>query len=359
MRDYFNLKKHEDKLNYAKVGKVLLKDEYGKTGPDIIEKEYQILSVMENFERRFEYKSIVKAFETTMNKKKNNLILSGYNSKRNNNLSNEQNKLLLTKIKYKPQLKFRSSSAIKLLNNNINDTSIKSKINLNKKMGKTLSYDNFPAFKNKTYNHNIRFFPFFVNSQKNKDVKIKTKSKKIICFPSNNDNFNFTNSINLRMNILKKKEKENKMKKYLYLNELKDKIIKNDIYYNSEKINNKNDKGSFDSYISKNDLEESIEKDPFKEIKNKFEYGKIMEKLKEKYKFYPYSYLEEHKNIDKNKYKFMIDNFNTKFSLFGKNNILNNESKKYSKKINYHGNNKPSLKIIEKIISNKNKDIYL
>ena len=161
------------------------------------------------------------------------------------------------------------------------------------------------------------------------------------------------------MNILKKHEKEKKMRKYLYLNELKDKNIKNEIYNNSEKINNKKEKNNFDSFNSHDDEEENIEKDPFKEIKSKFEYGKIIEKLKEKYKFYPYSYLEEHKNIDKDKFKFMIDNFNTKFSLFGKNNIFNNESKKYSKKINFHGNNKPSLKIIEKIISNKNKDLYL
>ena len=81
MKDYFNQKKHEDRLNYAKVGKVLLKNEYGKTGPEIIEKEFQLLSVMENFERRFEYKSIVKAFETTMNKKKKKINFKWFRCK--------------------------------------------------------------------------------------------------------------------------------------------------------------------------------------------------------------------------------------------------------------------------------------
>ena len=51
-KDYFNQKVHEDKLNYEKVGKILLKEEYGKTGPDIEEKKYQLLSVMENFEKK-------------------------------------------------------------------------------------------------------------------------------------------------------------------------------------------------------------------------------------------------------------------------------------------------------------------
>jgi hypothetical protein len=104
--------KHEDKLNCAKVGKVLLKDEYGKTGPEIIEKEYQLLSVMENFERRFEYKSIVKAFETTMNKKNNRLILSGLESRHKNNISYEPNKSYLTKFRSNPQSKYRNSSEI-------------------------------------------------------------------------------------------------------------------------------------------------------------------------------------------------------------------------------------------------------
>lgn len=353
MNDYFNQKQHEDKLNYAKVGKILLKDEYGKTGPEVIEREFQILSVMANFERRFEYKSIVKAFETTMNKKKNRLILSGFDLKRKSNISYEQNKLLLTKLSSKPQSKCRSTSEINILNNNIKDIGNNNKISINtsKMMGKTLSYDSFPLFKGKLYSKNKNSFPFLIHSQKNKDIKMKTKNKKVICFPINNDNPNFTDSINLRMEILKKNEKQNKTKKYLYLKELRDKIKKKIINYDSDK-NFKNEKESFES---RDDEEEVKEKDPFKDIKSKFEYRKIMETLKEKYKFYPYNYLEEHKNIDPHKFKFMIDNFNTKFSLFGKNKILNNESKKYCKKIVFHGGYKPSLKIIEKI---KNKGNY-
>ena len=353
MKDYFNQKKHEDRLNYAKVGKVLLKSEYGKTGPEIIEKEFQLLSVMENFERRFEYKSIVKAFETTMNKKKKRLILSGFNAKYKNDISYEPNKTLLTKFRSTPQSKYKRTSSIKFYNNinDINNMGSKSKITINKKMGKTLSYDTFPLFKDKTHIQKINYFPSLINSPINKKIKIKAKNQKVICFPSNFENPNFTNSINLRMDILKKNEKENKLKKYLYRKELRDNK------YNNENINNKN-KNKENIFESNDDNDENgeAEKDPFKEIKSKFEYGKIIEKLKEKYKFYPYSSLEEHKNIEPKKFKFMIDNFNTKFSLFGNNNILNNEKKKYRKKIDFHGNNKPSTKIIEKIIRNKNKD---
>ena len=114
IKDLFNQKRHEERLNGAKVGKVLLKDEYGKTGPEIIEKEYQLLSVMETFERKFEYKSILKAFETTLNQK-NHLILSGFHSNRQNNIFDTPNKLLLTKIP-----KQRSASSLKIYNNNLN-----------------------------------------------------------------------------------------------------------------------------------------------------------------------------------------------------------------------------------------------
>ena len=344
MKDLFDQKRHEERLKGAKVGKVLLKDEYGKTGPEIIEKEYQLLSVMETFERKFEYKSILKAFETTLNQK-NRLILSGFDSNRQNNISDVPNKLLLTKIP-----KQRSASAIKIYSNNINNIKNNKRINTTKKMRKTLSYDNFPIFKGKSYLEKKNIFPFLFHSNKNKDLKIKSKNQKVIRFPSNIDNINFTNSINLRMDILKKNEKENKIKKYLILKSLDNN--------GNKEIKNANKNGN-DSYGNNDDDdgEEDVHKDPFKEIRNKFDYSKIMENLKEKYKFYPFSYLEEHKNIDPNKFRFMIDNFNSKFSLFGKNNnILNSVNKKFRKKIVFLNNNRASEKIMAKILRNKNKE---
>ena len=344
MKNYQKI--HEERLNGAKVGKVLLKDEYGKTGPEIIEKQYQLLSLMETFERRFEYRSIVKAFETTMYQK-NRFILSGIESNRKNNILDEP-KLLLTKIKYKPFQKERSVSALKLYNKNANKHNNKIKLNRSKKIIKTLSYDNFPIFKRKSFNQNKNIFPFLFHSPINKELKTKKNStnkvQKVICFPSNCNNANFTNSINLRMEILKKNEKDNKMKKYISLKNLFD---------NNKELNNN------DKYKDNSDFigeEREIEKDPFKDIRNKFEYSKMMENLKEQYKFYPYSYLEEHKNIEPKKFKFMIDNFNSKFSLFGNNNILNEQLKKFRKKINFNGNYKPSVKIMEKILKNKEKE---
>ena len=335
-KDYFNQKVHEDKLNYEKVGKILLKEEYGKTGPDIEEKKYQLLSVMENFEKKFEYKSILKAFETSMNKK-NKLILTGYESRYKHNISVEPNKLLLTKIK--SIRKRRSSSSIKLISQNLNLKN-KNKINKTKKFGKNLSYNIFPLYKEKTFFKKNNYFPFIIKSPKNDDKKNKIKDKKVICFPLNCDKVDFTNSINLRMDIIKKKEKEKKMKKNLSNRNFGENysIKKN----NSEKNEENN---------------EEIENDPFKEIKNHFEYGKIMKKLKEKYQFYPYTYLEEHKNIDPDKFKFMIDNFNSKFSLFGKNKILKEKTRKYYKKLNFNSNYlKPSVRVIENIIKHHKKE---
>lgn len=332
---------HEERLNYAKVGKVLLKDEYGKSGPEIKEKQFQLLSLMENFERKFEYQSIVKAFETAMNRK-NRYILSGNQTKRKNNILDEP-KLLLTKLRNKPISQKRSISAIKLYNKNSKIINNKSKVNPKKNMINTLLYDNFFNFKDKSFNKNKNIFPFqFHTKKKNKKYK---KSQKVICFPSNCENANFTNSINLRIEILKKNEKENRMKKYLSLKNL---------FNNKKEENNKEQDKDKENSSEEEEIE--VEKDPFKEIRSKFEYSKIMENLKEKYKFYPYSYLEEHKNIEPKKFKFMIDNFNSKFSLFGKNKILNDEFKKYKKKINFNANIKPSVKIMEKIIKNKDNE---
>ena len=123
---------HEERLNYAKVGKVLLKDEYGKSGPEIKEKQFQLLSLMENFERKFEYQSIVKAFETAMNRK-NRYILSGNQTKRKNNILDEP-KLLLTKLRNKPISQKRSISAIKLYDKNSKIINNKSKVNPKKNM---------------------------------------------------------------------------------------------------------------------------------------------------------------------------------------------------------------------------------
>ena len=345
MKNYEKI--HEERLNGAKVGKVLLKDEYGKFGPEIIEKQFQLLSLMETFERRFEYKSIVKAFETTMNQK-NRFILSGFESKRKNNILDEP-KILLTKLKYKPIKKQRSVSALKLYSKNAHKINNKIRLNTSKKMIKTLSYDNFPIFNGKPIYQNKNIFPFLFHSQKNKDLKLGknniNRGQKVINFPSNCNNANFTDSINLRMEILKKKEKVNKMKKYLSLKQLFDN--------NKEKNNNNK---NIDKVGFSEDEEIEVEKDPFKEIRTKFEYSKMMENLKEQYKFYPYSYLEEHKNIEPKKFKFMIDNFNSKFSLFGNNNILNDQFKKFRKKINFNANYKPSIKIMEKILRNKEKE---
>ena len=336
-KDYFNQKVHEERLNYAKVGKVLLKDEYGKTGPEIVEKQYQLLSAMETFERRFEYRSILKAFETSMNKK-NRLILSGHDSKYKSNNSHGPNKLLLTKLKFKPIPKHRSSSAVKLFSQNLNIKN-KNKINKTKKIGKNFSYNIFPLFKGKTFYKKNNNFPYLFDSPKNVNKNYQVRDKKVIRFPSNSDNADFTHSINLRMDIIKKHEKENRMKKILSKNLFGDNYnIKNNNKENNEEEN------------------EEIEKSPFKEIRNNFEYGKIMEDLKEKYLFYPYTYLEEHKNIDPDKFKFMIDNFNSKFSLFGKNKILNEKTRKYYKKLTFNNNLRPSVKIIEKIKKKKKKE---
>ena len=342
IKGYFNYKWHEERFNKEKIGKILLKDEYGKGRPEIKEKEYQILSVMETFQRKFEYKTILKAFDNLMNKK-HRLALQ-------DSESHVKNGLHFDKRKFTPIRKNRSHSAAKLFNVNY------SKIKSNKKQksfSKTLSYESFPWIKK-------NILPI--------TEKIKKIDRKIISVPPNFNNVNFTQSINLRMDLLKKCEKEYLLKKnasYLTLNPTNksnyNKIIhkgRNKNYYNRKE---EEDEFEINNESKNNEIENNIycEKDPFKEIKNSFEYGKVMKKLRETYLFYPYSYLEEHKNIDPDKFKFMIDNFNSKFSLFGRErNLMEDKERNYKKKLKLNFYNKPSSKIMKRIIRNKqNEDV--
>ena len=93
-----NFKKKGNKTNRDKVGKILLKDEYGKTGPGLTEKKYALLSVMDTFQRKFEFKSIVKAFEITMSNRKKRTI-SALGSKGTNDYFYNPNQLVLTRVR--------------------------------------------------------------------------------------------------------------------------------------------------------------------------------------------------------------------------------------------------------------------
>ena len=325
------LKKHEEKLNYVKVGKMLLKDEYNKTNQKLKGKPLTFSSEMKSFDKKFEYSSIIKAFEENFHiKKKRNM--SGINNKS----VFKTNKLLLTRVKPTKSSYKRNVSAI------ISNSKIR---NNNNKTGKTLSQDSFLSFFYRTFQK--KEFPSLINSLKNKDIK--KDNRKLILLPYNKEQVNFSRSINLRMKYLKNNEKLNKLKRYLSITAYKE------ISNTNKEIND--ERKFFDSQDNKE--EDNIEIDPFQDMKNNnFEYGKIMKNLKQQYNFYPYNYLEDHKYIEPHKFKFMVDNFNSKFSLFGKNiNISEDDipSLKKSKKIYRNIIYKPSIKYMKKLKKSKSK----
>jgi len=340
LKDYFNQKLCDEKLNYEKVGKILLKEEYGKSNPIIMERQFRLLSVMENFEKQFQFNAILKTYRNSV-KKPNKLILN--DSKLNQQKTLKlPNYLILKKNPFKLKSNLRSSSTLKLnsgsdeIKNNNNNTQMK--------LIKSLSQEDLPIFNESLSRKDKSFGSFLINS----DRKIKTqRQEKKLFFPFDikQSQSNFTKSINFTMKMLKENEekKHSKYNKNKYIHKEPD-----NEFLKYEK--NKKSKYTYDDIIEEN---EDAVTDPFRDTKNRFDYNKIMGSLKKKYKFYPYEYLEEHKNIDPYMFKFIVNNYYTKFSLFGKyNNILEDKSRKYYKKINIKSK-KESENYLRKIIRAK------
>ena len=340
LKDYFNQKLSDEKLNYEKVGKILLKEEYGKSNPIIMDRQFKLLSVMENFEKNVQIASILKSYRNSV-KKHNKLILS--DSKPNHKKTFElPNYLILKKIPYKLKPNLGSSNSLKInpggeIKNNNN--------NIQKKLIKSLSQEVLPILNESLFLKDKSFTSSLVNS----DRKIKTqRQEKKLFFPLNikQTQSNFTKSINFTMKMIKESE-EKKYNKYKYIHKEPD-----NEFLKYEK--NKKSKYIYDD-IDKEENEDA-ETDPFRDTKNCLDYNKIMRSLKKKYKFYPYEYLEEHKNIEPNMFKFIVNNYYTKFSLFGKyNNILDANSRRYYKKINLRSN-KESENYLRKIIRAKKRE---
>ena len=68
LKDYFNQKLCDEKLNYEKVGKILLKEEYGKSNPTNMDRQFRLLSEMENFEKKFQFNTILKTYRNSLKK---------------------------------------------------------------------------------------------------------------------------------------------------------------------------------------------------------------------------------------------------------------------------------------------------
>ena len=307
LKDYFNQKLSDEKLNYEKVGKILLKEEYGKSNPTIMDRQFKLLSVMENFEKNFQIASILKAYRNTV-KKHNKLILS--DSKPNHKKTFQLPNYLILKKSSDKKPNLGSSSSLKI---NPGGEIKKNNNNPQKKLIKSLSQEVLPILNESLFPKDKSFTSSLVNS----DRKIKTqRQEKKLFFPLDikQSQPNFTKSINFTMKMIKENE-EKKYNKYKFIHKEPD----------NEFLKYEKNKKSKYIYSDKEENEDA-ETDPFRDTKNCLDYNKIIRSLKKKYKFYPYEYLEEHKNIEPNMFKFIVKNYYTKFSLFGKyNGILDDK----------------------------------
>ena len=329
MQYFYHLQYHTDKYKFKNVRDLLLNTR------NIVKKKKSkqnfggVLSMYNSFEKSFHFVTIFKAYEKVL--KKNKSEVSRYLSDSNNksDYKNISRNIRLSQMKKSRFIYINGFYTSKKRLNKSTSDNIKLN-NEKEKMSKSLLFKKFPSLEDEIFNLDRKY--------KHSDIikhNINSVDKKIIKIPKDINNIDFRKNINLRMKILKNNEQNKILKK----NILKKIYIRlGDKVYN--KIKNMMEQREFNVEVKNN-------KDPFK--RNQNEYKKNMKKLQKKYGFYPYNYLEEHKNIDPDTFKFMVDNFNTKFSLFGKEKIVNDGYKNNHKKIFFSKNEKPIERFLKRI----------
>ena len=328
MQYFYHLQYHTDKYKFKSVRDLLL-------NPKDVKKRKskqnfgEVLSMVNSFEKSFHFVTIFKEYEKALKKNKSEVSSFLSNSKNKSDYKNISRNIKLNQLN-KSRFIYRKGfyTSKKRLNKSASE---KIKINNDKeKMSKSLLFEKFPSLEDEMYNLDRKY--------KNHDIikhNINSVDKKIIKISKDINKIDFRKNINLRMKILKNNEK-NKL--------LKNKILKK-IYIRLGDKEYNNIKNMMEQ--REYNIEVKNDKDPFK--KNQNEYKKNLKKLTKEYGFYPYNYLEEHKNIDPETFKFMVDNFNTKFSLFGNEKIVNDGYKTNNKKIVISKNEKPIHEFIKRI----------
>ena len=302
----FSPKKNNNK---RLIGRLLLKEEYGKSKSILKDRKIDLLMLMETVERRFRFLEIMKKYHSLINK----------NKKPRENF-----------------IKFQENQYQKDL---INDESISQNFLLTKLNTKSKSKENLKT----------------LSSYISKTTKNFRKKNVKYCYNSSNDNIKYKRNFSfLTHDYFKNTNNKNRnssnnfdYKKQIDFNKIRSKSSLS--YYTTNMV--------FPSKIKNNNSDNS-NADIFKNYDNDVKYEKIFKKLTKKYKFYPASYLEEHKNLEPSKYKFIFGNFNNKFSLLGKYDRLTvgvNDIPIYDKNIKYHII-KPSTRLIRDISRKRKKN---
>lgn len=316
MKHFYNHKYYNEKYNFHKVGDLLLNSKAFETNKSKKEKSIIINSRNGNIlNKSTKYKSISFSDIYDNSKIKADFLSLSRNTKLN---------------KIKKEIPF--SKSLLSFQKGFNRYSHEDQkiFNENEKKAKTLLLKRFSLLEDDLYNLSQIYKKREINQR-----KIKGNNEKIISLPENNEEINFRKNINKKIKILKNIEKEKKLKKSLM----------EKAYY---RLGEKEYQNIREIILNRDyDLDLKIKKDPFKKEENF--YKKNLKRLIREYGFYPYNYLEEHKSIDPDAFKFIVNNFNSKFSLFGNAEIPMNKSKSVNKKINFPQTNKYSFNYIKRI----------
>ena len=335
MQHFSHLNYHSEKYYYRRVGDLLL---HSIKRNSLIDKNTDLtgkLSTMNSFDKKYKNKSYLKEFEKSK-KGNNNTMLGIFNaSKVKGSLNNLSRNNKFCRIKKKiPFLQNLYSLRKNRIISSYKDRKVNNDISFKK--SKSLLYEKFPSLQDDIYNLDEIY--------KKRELirkKIDFSKKNIINITKDSDINSFRKNIKLKIKILKSLEKQKKFQKNL-MKKIYYKL--GDKEYNNVKkiIENR----PYNINIKK-------EEDPFKYN----EYQKNFKRLQKEYSFYPYNYLEEHKNLEPEAFKFMVNNFNSAFSLFGTNYISKSNKtifKTRNSKINQK--NKPSQIYIERIKKFKSKE---
>lgn len=311
MNSLLKKKIFQDKnINKELIGKLLFKKENGTLNSSLKERKTNELSLMESMEKKFQMNVVIREYQSILNKnkkQKNKFTKSQDNKYQKDLLNNE--------------LSYRNFSLKKI--------NIKPK---NKESLKPLSSKIIARSKD----YRAKFLDFSFISSKDKITHKR----------------NFSSLANNYVKYLKNKKRSTSCnfykKKQLKFDKIRSKSSL--CYYSSDLI--------FPSKSKKRNLDNSP-KEAFRDYDNVIDYKEVLKKLTNEYKFYPANYLEEHKNLEPTKYKFIFDNFNNKFSLFGKyEKIVEdvNDVKTNRKHFVQYHRVKPSMKLIKNIIKKREKN---
>lgn len=301
-------------MNQEKVGKLLLKDNQNIKG-FIIKDKHENSNSIENFERNFRLKAIIKTFNNNMrnkkinkhSKRKNNSTYISVRNKKNTEIVNKKNNI--RKIN-------RTNSEGFFHSKNILFKKFKGKQFI---LNSSMEDKEFSLLKN-SYKDN-----YFSNYSSIDKTKEKSKTEKL--FPTLIDYIRLSYRINDDKNFYNLNNNPNNSKNKINLSRQKNNYKLIPLYHLNDNIINSEQK-------KKKIYKMFCYNDPFKDLENEFNYNKTIQKLAHQFKFFPKDYLNCNKISNSSKMNLIMNHFNNK---------VNNIIKYNNSSCNIFSSNKNSI----------------